>query len=188
MDPPKKGSFLKTIAILWPILIEILVEILNIDLLVIPYLRSKDVLLLNIFLITATLGTIELCYRYWFIGWCANKFSQIPKIQKSLAFSKEISQELKRIGIFQRIKNFFIHTFFGGELNKNSRIYKFIEWGGDFSLLILGSIPDATLRVAGTLFCRTTKSKKGFFFLAVGNIIHIALVLCVWNYFFSFFE
>ena len=178
-----KTRYLKT----WPLFCALLIILLNVDWIIIPFLKRAGVLGMPLLLIAWIMSTIELAFWYWFCGWLLNAAIHAKKVQDSIEFGKQITEELKGEGYIDRIKNFFIDKL-NGALDGKNRITKILKTGGAFSLFLVGIIPEPGSRFVGVVFCRIANSKWGFGILALGNIAHICYVVGGWSLIFSLFN
>ena len=180
-------SGLRHICKAWPLFAAVTVGSLNIDLVIIPLFLRRGLAGLKLFGIASILSTIELVFWYWFWGWLIKTTIGAKDVQESIKFSKQIGNELKKEGYIDRIKNFFLKKFYWA-FNRRNMVIKAVKAGGVLSLILLGAWPEPTTRFIGVVFCRTVKSRKGFCFLAVGNILHLAYIVDGWSFIFSLFK
>ncbi len=171
----------------WPFLAAAAVTLLNIDLVVVPLLLRGGVSGPWLFFLASILSTIELTFWYWFWGWLIRMVIRAKSIRESISFGKEIGGELKREGYIDRIKNFFVRKFYWAISRKN-RIARIVRAGGALSMVLIGAFPEPGTRIIGIIFCRTARWKNGFYFLALGNILHLSYIIGGWNFIFSLFN
>jgi hypothetical protein len=160
---------------------------LNIDWVVIPALRKAHICGLRLFLAASVMSTAELIFWYWFWGWLLDAAIHAKKVQESIAFGKQIKNELIEEGYIERIKKFFINKL-NGALESKSRIVRIIKAGGAFSMILAGITPEPGGRFIGIVFCRSAHWRRGFYFLALGNILHICYIVGGWSIIFHLFE
>jgi len=178
---------LKNVLIPWPFLPSIIVMFLNIDFVVIPFLKNKGLNIWELFFISSFLATLELGYWYWFWGWLIKTIKTVGPIKDSIAFGKEIGRDLKRQGLLERIKEFFLKKY-SWATDHNNRVLKWIRRGGHISLILAGVMPEPGTRTIGVIFCRTLKSKLGFVSLSFGNVLHIGYMVGLWEFIFRLFK
>jgi len=171
----------------WPFLAATAVALLNIDLIVIPFLLKAGFAGLRLFAIASVLSTAELIFWYWFWGWLIKRVIRLKNIQESIEFGKEVGNELKREGYADRVKSFFVQKFHWAISRKN-RIARTVRTGGILSMVLIGAFPEPGTRIVGIVFCRTAGWRTGFYFLAAGNILHLGYVIGGWSFIFSLFR
>lgn len=169
---------------LWPFLCAIGVMLLNIDWVVIPALRRAHICGLRLILVAGALSTIELIFWYWFWGRLLAAAIHAKKVQESIEFGKQIKNELVEEGYIERIKKFFINKL-NGTLDNKGKVVRLIKAGGAFSMILAGISPEPGSRVIGIVFCRTTHWRRGFYYLAAGNVLHICYIVGGWNFVFN---
>lgn len=179
-----RGSFKKARE-LWPIIPAIIVTVLNIDFIVTPFLIGLNIPIFKLLGIIYILSTIELKFWFWFWGWGWSLFARVlihtRKASESIAFVKELGTELKERGYIARAKDFLFKVI-DGTLDEKSKIVRFIKWGGGLSLILIGASPESGSRVVGIIFCKIFRWKRGFYPLALGNLIHITYMVLGWKY------
>ncbi|MDO8495394.1 MAG: hypothetical protein Q7S32_02605 [bacterium] len=179
----------------WQYIIPIISIFANIDFVVLPLIRSLGVGGLNLFLVVLPLALIELYAWYWFWDWfrkvavpemVAKKIAQDERVQEAISLGKEIKIELKQSGRLQQIVEYFFRTF-SSATDENSRLFKKIRRGGHVVMFLMGAEPWPGGRTVGVIFCGATGWKRGFYTLALGNVVHVAYVVGLWNLIFSGF-
>lgn len=171
----------------WPFMAAIAVALLNIDFVVVPSLLRGGFSGFRLFLLAGFLSTAELVFWYWFWGWLIKKVIRAKDVRESIDFGKQIGSELKKEGYIERVKMFFVQKFYWA-INRKNRIAKMVKTGGAFSMILIGAFPEPGTRIIGIVFCRTTRWKKGFYFLAIGNILHLSYIVGGWSSIFSLFQ
>lgn len=134
------------------------------------------------FLILAVLLNVELVGWYKFWRWFFISFlPERKKIKTTINFTKEITTELKRKGILDRIVDFFEDQF-EWAVRPDRWLIKAMKAGGHFVMLFLGFEPFMTGgRMAGVIFCVTTGFKNGLYSLMAGNCVHVLISMGSWN-------
>ena len=176
---------------LWPCLGLPLMWLLNIDLGIIPYLQMHGLGFLHTSIIACILATGELVYVYWLIGWIDGFVKKIAKkkiaeksIREDINFLKKFWNKLKRNGYYDEIVGYFSKKY-NPEQYANLRIFKAIKWGGYPAIFLVGIFPEPGSRIGGTLVCRISGWRKGFFVLLVGNIVKTVGMVRFWQYIFQ---
>lgn len=85
-----KEVVLKRVLKLWPLAVAVIVALLNIDLIVAPFLTKKMGLVYGA-VFSSIIGTVELFYWYWFTGWI-----QIPKFASKFLPKANGSNRIER--------------------------------------------------------------------------------------------
>ncbi len=166
---------------LWPIIPAVIITLFNIDWVVIPLLRSLGISIFKLLGIVYILSTVELKFWFWFWSWVAQILFQTRKVRESIEFGKEIGMELKEKGYADHVKD-FLFKIIEGALDEKNKIVRFIKWGGSLSLIMIGASPESGSRVVGIIVCKMFGWKKGFYPLALGNLIHVTYMIVGWKY------
>lgn len=171
----------------WPVLISLTISFFNVDFVVIPFLRAHGINGATLILIAIPLATAELSYLYWFWGWLGRLLGSLQTIREDVQFSKEaVSADLAKNGFWKKAINYFAKKY-KWVMNNDHRIIKWVKRGGHFSLILVGLNPEPASRLIGVIFCRSLNWKKGFYSLAIGNVLHVLYVVGGWDLIFRLF-
>lgn len=171
----------------WPFLTAIVVLFLNVDFVVIPFLRSFHIPLFRLFVFASILATAELRYYFWFWHRLASYILHSQTGQDAEKLGLEIGGKLKEMGYVEKIKWQFKSQLHWA-LNGNHRVSRWIRNGGCAMLFVIGALPEPGARTTAVIFCGVPKWEMGFFALALGNIIKTAYVVGGWDFIFRLFK
>lgn len=175
---------------IWPFLGAILLLTAgNGDWVLAPLLISLiDSLGIQFFILTV-LFNVELIGWYKFWRWFFVSFlSQRRKIKETINFTKEVAQELKARGYVDRFVEHFENTF-EWAVHPDRWLFRVVKAGGHAGMLFLGFEPFVTGgRMAGVIFCVTTRWKNGLYSLMLGNCVHVIIVMGSWNIMFYLWD
>lgn len=177
---------------LWPLLVAAIIAWpLNVTWFLVPNLRGWGVLDgWGLFILAEVLANLELPYWLWFWGWVGRNIQKLRPVKEVVKLSKETVNDLKKDHYVRQhyldpIKNHFVGQY-DWLTNPNNAVIRFLKWGGHAAMFGLGVEPFVPgLRIAGTFFCRTTRSKTGFVALLIGNFIHVAIMIWGWDFLLS---
>lgn len=189
---------------LWPIFLLSLVYSLsyfNPDYIITPILIRYNMFTKPMLvLIIGTIGFLEMLGGY--NGWSGLRGLGERRLKDDIKFLKKVKGELETDGYIDWLTTYFSRKYFNF-LNsekeskaKSSWFNIFIDWvlrniirivktGGYLGMFILGVTPIPGFRVIPDIFCGTTRWRKGFIVLAVGNFLKTAGFVYGWSWFFS---
>ena len=174
----------------WPILMAAVSLGVNVDWVVIPFLRIRGLSVSRILIIAIFMGMAEALYWYWFTGWLGKVIADSKPIKESINLGKQLGGDLKNDTYLKRkylekITNHFVKQY-EWAINPDNWLVKMIKYGGYLAVVVLGFfIPGG--RLGGVIFCRITKWRTGFLVLMVTDLGHLFYVVLGWNWLFSFF-
>lgn len=175
---------------LWPFLMFFVSAWLNIDFVVIPFLRSREIFTgFNLFILVGALGIGEIMYWYWFLKWFGRFLINQKYIQEDVKFGQkiclEIGRDLKQKGYIDQITYYFVNKY-NHALRKKNWITKILKGGGYFAVFSAGIAPWPFSRFLGVMFCRTVNSKRALFILILGDIVKIGIEVGIWGLVFEY--
>jgi len=175
---------------LWPFLMFFVSAWLNIDFIVIPFLRGREIFTgLNLFIIAGILGVCEITYWYWFLKWFGKFLISNKYIHEDIKFGQEIyieiGAELKRKGYIDKITFYFVNKY-NRALKRKNWIAKLLKGGGYFTIFLAGIAPWPFSRFIGIIFCRAASSRKALVALILGDVIKIGVEAGVWSLIFRY--
>lgn len=141
------------------------------------------------FFTLAVLLNVELVVWYRFWRWFFTAFlPERKKIRETIDFTKQVARELKRKGYAERVVEHFESTF-EWAVHPDRWLFRTIKAGGHVGMFFLGWEPFIMGgRMAGVILCVTTRWKSGLYPLAVGNCIHVLIVMGSWSLIFFLWE
>jgi hypothetical protein len=161
-----------------------LLFLLNVDLVLVPLFRKAGIQGLLLFALASFLGTVGLICWFLFWSWFGKLVIQSRQVQEGINLGREIEKELRKSGLRDRIMDFLFRTF-AWATKKDNKIFKLLKAGGYFLMFAAGTIPEPGTRTASVIFCATSNSKRGLFFLALGDILHMAYIVGGWEFIFQ---
>ncbi len=172
----------------WPLLIAVIIAtVLNFDYFLAPILRrGLGLSCWSLLIVGMCLSVSEALYEYWFFGWLVNFIKEYGKIKETIRFGKKISRELERDGYIDRIVNYFKYNF-DKAIDPDNKVVKAIKAGGWLTLFVAGLEPFPTGRTIGIILSRIAGSRKALYTVMIGNLIHVAIVVGVWELLFRIF-
>lgn len=189
---------------LWPIFLLSLVYSLsyfNPDYIITPILIKYDMFTKPMLaLIVGSIGFLEMLGGY--NGWSGLRGLGEKRLKDDIKFLKKVKGELETDGYIDWLTTHFSRKYFsflnneGGSNNESSWFNIFTDWvlrnilkivktGGYVGIFILGITPIPGFRVVPDIFCGTTRWKKGFIILAIGNFLKTVGFVYGWSWFFS---
>lgn len=196
----------------WPLFVIAVEVILNTDLVVTPILIKRGIffnfplfpiswdlswlipqlsnfavfLWIDIISVPTSLGW------YWLWGWIGKVIVKTAKekeaVKEALSLYRKILLSLKRGGLIELIKEWFVDTF-NWATDNNNRWLKYLRRGGYVALFIISALPVSGGRLVATIFCRSIDSRKGLVVLILGETLKNAfMVYGFWNLVFWIFS
>lgn len=189
---------------LWPIFLLSLVYALSYfspDYVIAPILISYNMFTKPMLvLIIGSIGFLEMLGGY--NGWSGLRGLGEKRLKDDIRFLQKVKGELETDGYIDWLTTHFSRKYFsflndeGRSDTKNSWFSTFIDWflrnilrvvktGGYLGMFILGVTPIPGFRVVPDVFCGTTRWRKGFIVLAIGNFLKTVGFVYGWSWFFS---
>jgi len=130
------------------------------------------------------LATLELIYLFYLIRELMVSIIHTKQIQEDIKFGKEVGEELKRSGLLNRLKWYFVNKYHWA-INHNGRFMTWARRGSYAAIFLLSASPELGGRVTAVTICSIANSKKMLAIAAIGNIVHIMsltwVVSLIWN-------
>lgn len=173
--------------------------VLNVDWIIMPKLKFWGLSGWLLFVVTSVLAVLELYLGYLFWDWfrrvsvpeLAKHAAQSEMVQEAIEMSKEIQKELKKVGLWEKLKtriiNFLFNTY-KKATDHNNRFMKWLKRGGNIGMFAFGINPEPGTRTFGAIFCGTTSWRNGLYPLALGNIFRVAYMVGLWEVIFRIFK
>lgn len=196
----------------WPVLIIAIEIILNTDWVVTPILIKRGVFFnfpifpiswdlsqlipelsnFQVFVLISFVSIATSLGWYWLWGWLARIIIETAKekesVQEAMTLWNKVVLVLKRGGLIELVKKWFISTFNWATNNDNWWL-KYLKRGGFMALVVVSAIPVSGGRLVATIFCRSINSKKGLWFMILGETIKNAFIVYgFWNLVFWIFS
>lgn len=172
----------------WPVLLLLILVpvafLFNPDGVITPLLRAKGFKTGTILIISGGVGTTDMLL--WYIGWGGIRNLVIRWFEEDVDFAKKIAGEMKRDGQIDGIKIYFTRKY-KKLSDRADKLRKGLRAGSYLSFFWLGFWPTPGPRVIGDFICGTTKLKRCFIALCLGNFIKTSYLLFAWDKAFSFF-
>ncbi len=183
---------MKKILELWPVVVEIIfLWPLNVSWIVLPALRLRGVVGIQLFLIATALATAGLLYGWWFWGWLGMEIQKIKIVKEATNLGKETIADLRKDeyikkNYLDRKKEKFISMYRKKVDSKGwlSRVFNKNGYLG-IILFILAEIFVPGAREGGVILCRIGRWKRGFALLLLLNAVNMAGTVWAWSYFIS---
>jgi len=174
---------LKKLLRLWPIFVLGImtpISILHVDFVLAPILIGFFKVNSRLFscIILGGIGFFELWV--WYQGWSGLADLLKQFFEEDIEFMKKVLGEIKSSGILEWVKVFFVRRYFR-LAKKAEAVKKFLRGSGYLSMFMAGLLPIWGPRVVCDFLCGTSKWKKGFIALAVGNFVKTAGFVFGWN-------
>lgn len=188
----------------WPIFLLSLVYSLsyfNPDYIIAPVLIKYDIFTKPMLvLIVSSIGFLEMLGGY--NGWSGLRSLGEKRLKDDIKFLKKVKGELKTDGYIDWLTTHFSRKYFSFLNNeekpgaKNSLFNVFLDWvlrnifkivktGSYVGIFIFGITPIPGFRVVPDIFCGTTRWRKGFVVLAIGNFLKTVGFIYGWSWLFS---
>lgn len=183
-----------------PIWFAILVGILNMELVVIPWMLKGlgGLSGWSLKFAAALWASTEIIFWYWFADWVINEIKKSKPIQEAIAIGKEGVPEVKdkesvirRTDLVKKIEewvNRYVIEPFNPENYKTKKVSLFIISCGYLLglsvLFVFGLVP--VLWIPGLVFCRVINSKTGLVAIVFGNMIKNFFFAESWDFIWSF--
>lgn len=170
----------------WPFFGAILLYSANVDYIIIPLiLKPLDLSFWSTFWIATLVANIEIIGGFYFWYWFA--WTWLPtteRVKDTVQLTKSVIELLKEHGILGTII-YKIKETFKWAINHDGRLIRFIKRWEHPGMLILGAESFVSGgRLCGTIICASTKWRNGIYSLIIGNTVHVATSVGVWNLFF----
>lgn len=196
----------------WPLLLIAIETILNTDWVITPILMKRGLFFdipfipiswdltwlipelgnFKVFLIICMISVPTTLAWYWLWGWMARVILETAKekesVKEALSLVMSMIEALKRGGLIELVKDWFISTFNWATDNDN-RWLKYLRRGGYTALFVVSALPVSGARLVATIFCRSVNSRKGMVILIAGESVKNALIVYgFWNLIFWLFS
>lgn len=196
----------------WPLLIIVVETVLNTDWVITPVLMKRGIFFdLALFSINWDLSWIlpELSHFgvfvwisiisvptslgwYWLWRWIGGLIVETAKereaVQEAIGLWAKIIAALKRGGIIELAKEWFISTF-KWATDDNNRWLNYLRRGGYTALFIISALPVSGGRLVATIFCLSADPIKGLTLLILGETLkNIFIIYGFWNLIFWLFS
>lgn len=189
---------------LWPVFLLTLVYILsyfNPDYIIAPILIRYNMFTKPILvLIIGLVGFLEMLGGY--NGWSGLRGLGERRLRDDIKFLQKVKGELETDGYIDWLTTHFSRKYFNFLNNENRsgaksgwinilidwtlrNILRIVKTGGYLGMFLFGITPIPGFRVVPDIFCGTTRWKKGFAVLAVGNFLKTVGFVYGWSWFFS---
>lgn len=183
----------------WQYIVPPLLFILNVDWTLMPIIQSWGLKGWSLFIVSSILAVTELICWYRFWEWFrkvsvpefASRAKENKKVQETIALGKEIHGDLKKAGLWDKIKTKilgFCFNTYEKATDENNKLMAWIKRGGNVTMIGLGISPEPGTRTFGAVVCGVTGWKNGLYPLAIGNIMRIAYMVGLWHIIFLLFK
>ncbi len=189
----------------WPLLVIAVEILLNTDYVVVPILMKRGIFFnfpifsfnwdlrwllpelsnFEVFIWISLISIPTSLGWYWLWGWIGKVIIKTAKekeaVKEAVSLYRKIALALKRGGFVELTKDWFVETFNWASSDDN-RYLKYLKRGGYLALVIVSAIPISGGRLVATIFCRSINSRKGLWFMIMGETIKNAFIVYgFWN-------
>ena len=202
---------------IWRFLAALIVWFFNTDWVVIPSLEARalsiwgvnlydlswiipNLSLVQVFVITSVISTLELCYIYYFLVWLRTQTVEMVKknepiqeavdiIYDAVEFTEENKEEIKaavaplinKTGLKDKVIDFAAKWFHWSTSDLNPMVIR-LKRLGFWGLLFFSVVPETGTRLFTILVCGLSGSRKGLLLVMLGNLIkNFLMVFAFWG-------
>ncbi|MEK9157809.1 MAG: hypothetical protein AAB638_01335 [Patescibacteria group bacterium] len=164
---------------LWPLVVYSIMIPLNTDV-IIPAGIISGRSQIFLWLYIPILATVEICYSFWFWGWVVRWIVELKKIQ-------ETRRELNKAGLLDKWVIDSVVNVYHAVMHPENGARKNINRYGVIAVWALGINPILGIptRTPCAAFLGIFNRKREFYHLVLANLVHVFLVLGVWDYLFG---
>lgn len=196
----------------WPLLVIVVETVLNTDWVVIPILIKRGIFFdisffqvswdwsrlipelsnFGVFVWVSIISIVTSLGWYWLWGWLARVIIETARekesVREAMGLSRKIVSALKKGGLTELAKEWFVDTF-NWATDNNNRWLKLLRKGGYAVLFLISALPISGGRLVATIFCRSADPVKGLTLLVLGETVKNAfMVYGFWNLVFWVFS
>ena len=117
---------------------------------------------------------------YWLWGWIGKVIIKTAKdkeaVKEAVSLYRKIFSALKKGGFIELVKDWFVGTF-NWATSDDNRYLKYLRRSGYLALVTVSAMPVSGGRLVATIFCRSINSKKGLWFMILGETIKNAFIV-----------